>query len=332
MKLVGFTGSDFNVNQLEALGANIEHMGSVEGSLIVAPYNAYIAFDSYDEGRYRPYLVLDSEIQGAKGDFGHGITEFRYREKDRLNRSVRYDFTDYELSVLVGKGLYNPEFQTPELFVDTDFEIPVTMDVSIVRLEDNVLVYGSYDMISDLRTNSEKSGYDNLVTYFDDQQVDINLEHDDVNDEFTLGDNTYVYEPEFDPYDNQVEDEHEVQEHTVDVEPEVEEEEVNVTPEVVQSPLERLTHINLDSILEDKTHAVDKYVDDAETTIVEKHEVEHAEAPSQPSIESHSVKVEDVVNDYDAAKAMTNAMMDNALSNSREFGPNKDADDFSQDF
>lgn len=293
MKLVGFTGSDFNVNQLEALGANIEHMGSVEGSLIVAPYNAYIAFDSYDEGRYRPYLVLDSEIQGAKGDFGHGITEFRYREKDRLNRSVRYDFTDYELSVLVGKGLYNPEFQTPELFVDTDFEIPVTMDVSIVRLEDNVLVYGSYDMISDLRTNSEKSGYDNLVTYFDDQQVDINLEHDDVNDEFTLGDNTYVYEPEFDPYDNQVEDEHEVQEHTVDVEPEVEEEAVSVTPEVVQSPIERLTHVNLDSILEDKTHEVDKYDDDAETTIVEKH---------------------------------------NVLSNSGEFGPNKDADDFSQDF
>lgn len=316
MKLVGFTGSDFNVNQLEALGANIEHMGSVEGSLIVAPYNAYIAFDSYDEGRYRPYLVLDSEIQGAKGDFGHGITEFRYREKDRLNRSVRYDFTDYELSVLVGKGLYNPEFQTPELFVDTDFEIPVTMDVSIVRLEDNVLVYGSYDMISDLRTNSEKSGYDNLVTYFDDQQVDINLEHDDVNDEFTLGDNNYVYKPEFDPYDNQV-----------DVEPEVEEEEVNVTPEIFQSPLERLTHINLDSILEDKNHEVDKYVDDAETTIVEKHEVEHAEAPSQPSIESHSVKLDDVVTNYDAAKALTNAMMEGS-----HFGPDKDSDDLYQDF
>ena len=327
MKLVGFTGSDFNVNQLEALGANIEHMGSVEGSLIVAPYNAYIAFDSYDEGRYRPYLVLDSEIQGAKGDFGHGITEFRYREKDRLNRSVRYDFTDYELSVLVGKGLYNPEFQTPELFVDTDFEIPVTMDVYIVRLEDNVLVYGSYDMISDLRTNSEKSGYDNLVTYFDDQQVDINLEHDDVNDEYALGDNTYVYEPEFDPYDNQVEDEHEVQEHTVEVEPEVEEEAVPVTPEVVQSPIERLLHANLDNILEDKTHEVDKYVDDAETTIVEKHEVEHAEAPSQPSIESHSVKVEDVVNDYDVAKALTNAMMEGS-----HFGPDKDSDDLYQDF
>ena len=186
-------------------------------------------------------------------------------------------------------------------------------------------------MISDLRTNSEKSGYDNLVTYFDDQQVDINLEHDDVNDEFTLGNNTYVYDPEFDSYDNQVEDEreNEVQEHTVEVEPEVEEEAVSVTPEVVQSPIERLTHVNIDSILEDKTHAVDKYVDDAETTIVEKHEVEHAEAPSQPSIESHSVKVEDVVNDYDAAKAMTNAMMDNALSNSCLLYTSDAADDCS---
>lgn len=324
MKLVGFTGSDFNVNQLEALGANIEHVGSVESSLIVTPYNAYITFDSYDEGRYRPYLVLDAEIQGAKGNFGHGITEFRYREKDRLNRSVRYDFTDSELSVLVRKGLYNPDFQTPELFVDTDFEIPVTMDVSIVRMEDNVLVYGSYDMISDLRTNSEKSGYDNLVTYFDDQQVDITVKHNDFDDEYTLGDNTYVYEPEVDSYDNGFETEDDVVEHNVEVEPEVQEE-MNVTPEVVQSPIERLTHVNLDSILDNKTREIDKYVDDVETTIVEKHEVEHAEAPSQPSIVSHSVKVDDAVNDFDAAKASTEAMMDG------QFGPNTD-DDYSQDF
>ena len=100
-----------------------------------------------------------------------------------------------------------------------------------------------------------------------------------------------------------------------------------MTPEAVQSPLERLTHVNLDSILENKVHEVDKYVDDAETdtTIVEKHEVEHDEAPSQPSIVSHSVKVDDAVNDFDAAKASTEAMMDG------QFGPNTD-DDYSQDF
>ena len=327
MKLVGFTGSDFNVNQLEALGANIEHMGLVDGLLIVTPYNAYIAFDSYDESRYRPYLVLDTEIHGAKGDFGHGITEFRYREKDRLNRSVRYDFTDAELAVLVEKGLYNPEFTTPKLFVDTDFEIPVTMDVSIVRLEDNVLVYSSYDMISDLRTNSEKSGYDNLVTYFDDQQVDINLEHNDFDNDYSLGDNSYVYKPEFDSYDNDIENEFEgeSEEHTNDVQLEVQETDVNVTPEVVQTPIERLTHINLESILENKSHEVDKYVDDADTTIVEKHELKHQEAPSQPSIVSHSVKVDDAVNDFDAARASTEAMVEG------HFGPTN-VDDFENDF
>lgn len=329
MKLVGFTGSDFNVNQLEALGASIEHIGNIESSLIVSPYNAYIAFDSYDEGRYRPYLVLDAEIQGAKGDFGHGITEFRYRENDRLNRSVRYDFTDSELAILVGKGLYNPNFQTPALFLDADFEIPVTMDVSIVRLEDNVLVYGSYDMISDLRTNSEESDYGNLVTYFEDQQVNIGVEHNDFDDEYTLGDNTYIYEPEVDSYDNGVENEAETESdvvgHTVEVEPEVQEEDINVTPEVVQSPLERLTHIKLDSILEDKPHEIDKYVDNDETTIVEKHEVERSEAPSEPSIVSHAVHVDDAVNQFDASKASTEAMMDG------QFGPDKD-DDYSQDF
>ena len=78
-------------------------------------------------------------------------------------------------------------------------------------------------------------------------------------------------------------------------------------------------------ILENKSHEVDKYVDDSEATIVEKHEVEHVEAPSQPSIASHSVKVDDAVNDFDAAKASTEAMMDG------QFGPNTD-EDYSQDF
>ena len=79
MKLVGFTGYDFNVNQLESLGATITHLGKVQSSLIATPYKAYIEYGSYDETRYRPYLVLDTEIQGAIGDFSNGITEFRYR-------------------------------------------------------------------------------------------------------------------------------------------------------------------------------------------------------------------------------------------------------------
>ena len=125
MKLVGFVGSDFNVDQLTALGANVQHRGSFVANLIVRPYNAYIQFDSYDENRYRPYLQLDAELIGGRGSFGNDVTEFGYRENDYLNRSVRYDFTDHELALLVEKGLYQPDFEVPEIFTDTDFEIPI---------------------------------------------------------------------------------------------------------------------------------------------------------------------------------------------------------------
>ena len=87
MKLVGFVGSDFNVDQLTALGANVQHRGSFVANLIVRPYNAYIQFDSYDENRYRPYLQLDAELIGGRGSFGNDVTEFGYRENDYLNRS-----------------------------------------------------------------------------------------------------------------------------------------------------------------------------------------------------------------------------------------------------
>ena len=177
MKLVGFVGGDFNVDQLTALGANVQHRGSFVANLVVRPYNAYIQFDSYDENRYRPYLQLDAELIGGRGSFGNDVTEFGYRENDYLNRSVRYDFTDHELALLVEKGLYQPDFEVPEIFTDTDFEIPIEMDITEVELNGNRLIYASYDMISDLQTDSEKSGY-NLVEYFEEQHYESEKSND----------------------------------------------------------------------------------------------------------------------------------------------------------
>ena len=174
MKLVGFIGNDINASQFEALGASVEKYESVSGNLIFKPYNAYIQFDSYDENRYRPYLQLDAEVCGGNGFKIDDIDGFVYREDDKLNRSVRYDFTDEELSILVKKGLYQVDFQVPELFTDTDFEIPMTMDLVVVKTSEHRIVYADYDMVSDFTTNSEISGYD-LVQYFADQQVDLDL-------------------------------------------------------------------------------------------------------------------------------------------------------------
>lgn len=207
MKLVGFTGYDFNVNQLESLGAVVNHLGVVKSFLIATPYNAYIAYGSYDDSRYRPYLVLDTEIKGAIGDFSNGITEFRYRDDDKLLRAVNYDFTDDELSVLVSKGLYNKDFEVPALFTDTDFEIPIDLDIYLVNVNDKTMIYASYDMISDLKTNSKESEYD-LVQYFDKQVQDT---YDfDLEDDY---DETYLTQ-----FENEVENENDLEQNQGDYE------------------------------------------------------------------------------------------------------------------
>ena len=280
MKLVGFVGSDFNVDQLTVLGANVQHRGSFVANLVVRPYNAYIQFDSYDENRYRPYLQLDAELIGGRGSFGNDVTEFGYRENDYLNRSIRYDFTDHELALLVEKGLYQPDFEVPEIFTDTDFEIPIEMDITEVELNGNRLIYASYDMISDLQTNSEKSGY-NLVEYFDEQYYE-NEKSNDFEDHY-VDENEFVAEIA----EREVEDEV--------TEPVVEEKPVVEPMVVYENEIDVIASLGIDDVFTD-----DKL--EIEDIIQEK------PAPSEPVITNNNIRKQDVVSatdEFDAAKANT---------------------------
>lgn len=300
MKLVGFVGNDFNVDQLESLGANVQHHGTVNASLIVVPYNAHIQFDSYDEARYRPYLQLDAEIHGGRGSLGNDITEFLYREDDRLNRSIRYDFTDDELSLLVKKGLYYPDFEVPSLFTDTEFEIPVEMDITEVELNDKRLVYASFDMISDLQTDSEKSGYD-LVNYFEKQDLDYQRTTD-------FEEEQQVVIPEYQE-ETEIVSEDKQEEQIVEQKPVVE------PVKVYESPIEEIADINIGSILEDtKSDEIDDIVGD-------KDDKRH-KAPKDPVLTSHGVR--NISEELDAGKARTKEMLHNAmtpdLENGTDFG------------
>ena len=313
MKLVGFVGNDFNVDQLESLGANVQHHGTVNASLIIVPYNAHIQFDSYDEARYRPYLQLDAEIYGGRGSLGNDITEFLYREDDRLNRSVRYDFTDEELSLLVKKGLYYPDFEVPSLFTDTEFEIPMEMDITEVELNDKRLVYASFDMISDLQTDSEKSGYD-LVNYFEEQEFDRQRTTD-----FELEEEQQIAIPEY-------QEETKVVSEDKQEEQEVEQKSVVEPVKVYESPIEEIADISIGSILDDtKSTEIDGIVDD-----------ETRDAPKEPMLTSHGVR--NVSDELDAGKARTAEMLHNAMTQDLEsnsgFGgisPDQDQDEDSHE-
>lgn len=296
MKLVGFVGNDFNVDQLESLGATIRHHGTVSASLVVVPYNAYIQFDSYDEARYRPYLQLDAEIYGGRGALGNDITEFAYREDDRLNRSVRYDFTDDELSILVKKGLYYPDFEVPSLFTDTEFEIPMDMQVTEIELNGNRLVYASFDLLSDLQTDSEKSGY-NLVEYFETQKFD----YERVQDVDYMG-------PEIANMEDEVET---IVETTIESQAETVVDTPIVEPvRVYDNPVDKLANVDFDSIMgDDHSKEIDEII-----------EVETPKAPKTPMITNHEVR--QATDEYDAGKVRQEEIMRQVLDKEAE-------DDFS---
>lgn len=309
MKLVGFIGNDINASQFEALGASVEKYESVSGNLIFKPYNAYIQFDSYDENRYRPYLQLDAEVCGGNGFKIDDIDGFVYREDDKLNRSVRYDFTDEELSILVKKGLYQVDFQVPELFTDTDFEIPMTMDLVVVKTSEHRIVYADYDMVSDFTTNSEISGYD-LVQYFADQQVDLDLAKSnevEFENETGFGYNFDDFGRQFD--DNSLEEsngvEHEEAEadEFADESVSVETQSEDLKPKVYEHEVDKLPTLNIDSILENHNH--DLNVEDDKSNVDES-----KKAPSEPEITNSEIRtIANAADEFDSAKANNQSMM-----------------------
>lgn len=314
MKLVGFIGNDINASQFEALGASVEKYESVSGNLIFKPYNASIQFDSYDENRYRPYLQLDAEICGGNGFRIDDIDGFVYREDDKLNRSVRYDFTDEELAILVEKGLYQVDFQVPELFTETDFEIPIVMDLVVVKTSDHRIVYADYDMVSDFTTNSEISGY-NLVQYFADQQVDLDLTkskeaeaENEVGYGYGFDDNQFGYRFGDDSLEESTDVENEASEFVesddkvVDVETKPE----DLKPEVYEHEVDKLPKLNIDSILEN--HNSDLNVEDEQSDVDESKKV-----LSEPEITNSEIRnVVNAVDEFDSAKANNQNMMDSA--------------------
>lgn len=313
MKLVGFIGNDINASQFEALGASVEKYESVSGNLVFKPYNAYIQFDSYDENRYRPYLQLDAEICGGNGFKIDDIDGFVYREDDKLNRSVRYDFTDDELAILVSKGLYQVDFQVPELFTTTEFEIPMTMDLVVVKTSDHRIVYADYDMVSDFTTNSEITDY-NLVQYFADQQVDLDLTkskdaelESETGYGFSYEDNQFGYR--FD--DNSPEQSTDVEYESSEVgDVEVDDELVSVEtqfedsrPKVYEHEVDKLPTLNIDSILEN--HNPELSVDDNQSEVDES-----KKAPSEPEITNSEIRtVVNATDEFDSAKANNQSMM-----------------------
>jgi hypothetical protein len=332
MKLVGFVGKDINVKQFEALGASVKKYDGVSGNLIFRPYNAYIDFDSYDENRYRPYLHLDGDICGASGFNIGDIDGYVYRDDDKLSRAVRYDFTDDELAILVKKGLYQADFKVPELFTNTDFEIPIVMNLDVVETMDHRIVYADYDMVSDFVINSKTSDYV-LAEYFDDQQVDLNVTKQVESNEYDMSEYE-IDEPELNNslnYESGLSGlgkvEHDVEVNNVNVDDtkdvddlkDSENEHVNVDM-IAQnhlSDVEKLERLDIDSILE-KSDGVENT--DIETVDDSKSNDEPQDNKSEPKIINSQIR--NFADELDSGKINNDRLL------SGEFGSQESSHDF----
>ena len=214
---------------------------------------------------------------------------------------------------MVSKGLYQVDFQVPELFTTTEFEIPMTMDLVVVKTSDHRIVYADYDMISDFTTNSEITDY-NLVQYFADQQVDLDLtksKDGELENEtgygFSYEDNQFGYR--FD--DNSPEQSTDVEYESSEVgDVEVDDESVSIEtqsedsrPKVYEHEVDKLPTLNIDSILEN--HNPELSVDDNQSEVDES-----KKAPSEPEITNSEIRtVVNATDEFDSAKANNQSMM-----------------------
>ena len=167
------------------------------------------------------------------------------------------------------------------------------MDITEVELNGNRLIYASYDMISDLQTDSEKSGY-NLVEYFEEQHYESEKSND--------FEDQYVDENEFvaEVAERQAEDEV--------TEPVVEEKPVVEPVVVYENEIDVIASLDIDNVLGDDKLEIEDII-------------QKKSAPSEPILTNHNVRKQDVVDateEFDAAKANTARIAREALEGSHE--------------
>lgn len=160
---------------------------------------------------HRPYLYLKGNVSSISGDFPCNINEIALGEQDSMKNPgpvavYQLDFNQDELARLCSKGLFTKDFKCPDIFIDNDFELPLTCDCKYLEPEQEedapifiIDIKNQYNMIM----NSADTGYD-LPDYFD--EVIQSVQQSDYNNANTYHDDIYAYDDDFLFNDNQKSD------------------------------------------------------------------------------------------------------------------------------
>lgn len=129
------------------------------------------------EQNWRPYLHISGELRGIAPDetgLPYDIERVTYSDSEQ-RIDAYYEFDDEQLSVLAGKGYFNPGFAVPREISGIEWEFPATCDLLVLGPgdgndgQDQPIVFTRVHDAGNLVTGLGHSGYD-LTDYFVDQR------------------------------------------------------------------------------------------------------------------------------------------------------------------
>lgn len=108
---------------------DMEHQTHVPATMLLRTDRAYVDF-SGPSGMYRPYLMLQGATVGYEGDFPGNISRISLdRESDQKRVNYIYELSDENLADMVKKGLYDRDFEIPNIISHNTWELPCTCEL-----------------------------------------------------------------------------------------------------------------------------------------------------------------------------------------------------------
>lgn len=189
MRIPGKTMDDHLANVARQLphGSFVD-MQDVECNASIYPSQVFLAFrNGFDrDNPHRPYMHIVGECRSLrKSDdtpFYGDVDELSFGEDKGIPVDIFYDFTDAELSHMVGLGMYRRGFECPGIIRESELEMPVYCEIRAVepQAEDDVpVLFANIEDRHTIEVNAENCGY-TFGDYFEQAQAP----DDDFNDDF----------------------------------------------------------------------------------------------------------------------------------------------------
>lgn len=228
-------------------------MQDVECNASIYPSQVFLAFrNGFDrDNPHRPYMHIVGECRGLRksdnAPFYGDVDELSFDEDKGIPVDIFYEFTDAELSRMVGLGMYRRGFECPSIIRESELEMPVYCEIRVVepQSEDDVpVLFANIEDRHTIETSEAECGY-TFGDYFEQAQAHED-EFEDTFDEF--GDyDELAHEDLFGDDEHRFEDEAE-QEHAPELTPQelaVEQHYENIRERVEERHLRNVPHKEL---------------------------------------------------------------------------------------